>query len=104
MPRISVGKAADMPAKTVRQIVLDTRPPIALYHLPDGFFATDDLCSHGEASLAEGEIDEGEIVCPFHLGKFDIRSGAATASPCFEAIKTYPVILGPDGTLFIELP
>lgn len=104
MPRLHLAWAADLPVNAVRQIVLDTGTPIALYHLADGFFATDDRCSHGEASLAEGEIEDGEIVCPFHLGKFDIRSGEATAAPCLAAIKTYPVVLDADGNLYIEIP
>ena len=104
MPRLHLAWAADLPVNAVRQIVLDAGTAIALYHLADGFFATDDRCSHGEASLAEGEIEDGEIVCPFHLGKFDIRSGEATAAPCLTAIKTYPVALDADGNLYIEIP
>ncbi len=103
MPYVPLGRAADVPPNSVRQIVLEGRPPIALYHLVDGFFATDDLCSHGEASLAEGDIEDGEIVCPFHLGKFDIRSGMPTAAPCQVAIKAYPVVLDENGNLYIEM-
>ena len=79
MNRINLGPADTMPVNSVRQVVLDTGLPVALYRLPDGYFATDDVCSHGEASLAEGEIEDGEIVCPFHLIRMGFRTrGFAT--------------------------
>ncbi len=103
MQRIPLGQVNDMAVNSVRQIIVDGAPPIALYRLADGFFATADRCSHGEASLAEGDIDGDEIVCPFHLGKFDIRSGEPTAAPCLEAIGIYAVVID-AGELYIELP
>ena len=103
MPRIPLGQVDDMAVNSVRQILADGAPPVALYRLVDGFFATAELCSHGEASLAEGDIDGDEIVCPFHLGKFDIRTGEPTAAPCLTAIKTYAVSVE-AGELYLELP
>ncbi|MCY0881189.1 MAG: non-heme iron oxygenase ferredoxin subunit [Firmicutes bacterium] len=75
---------------------------IALYKVKDSFFATDDLCSHAEASLCEGEQRGFTIECPRHGGSFDIRSGKATHFPAFSPIQTYPVKVE-DGALFIEL-
>ena len=34
-------------------IRLNLAPPIALYRLDDGFYATEDTCTHAQASLAE---------------------------------------------------
>jgi len=104
MTRLRIGNVADFPLNSVHQITLPAHPPVALYHLSDGFYATADICSHGEANLSEGEIDDGEVVCPFHLGKFDIRTGAPTAAPCIEAISTYQVAQDGDGNLYLELP
>lgn len=104
MRHINLGPAANMPVNTVRQIVLDQCPAIALYRLADGFYASDDVCTHGDASLAEGEIEYDEIVCPFHLGRFDIRTGQPSAAPCVTAIITYAVTVTADGDLMLELP
>jgi nitrite reductase/ring-hydroxylating ferredoxin subunit len=72
-------------------------PPLAVYHLNGEFFVTDDLCSHGDASLADGEVlPDGEIECPFHGGTFDIRTGAARRYPCTVDIKSYPVTIKDD--------
>jgi nitrite reductase/ring-hydroxylating ferredoxin subunit len=52
---------------------------LALYKLPDGYFATSDTCPHQGGSLSEGCVVENCIECPLHFALFDIRTGAATA-------------------------
>lgn len=85
-----------------RRIDLDKSPPIAIYNLRGEYFATDDTCTHGEASLSEGDIAGDEIICPFHLGAFDIRTGAAVMAPCSEPLRTYRVRVD-DETLYVEI-
>jgi 3-phenylpropionate/trans-cinnamate dioxygenase ferredoxin subunit len=49
---------------------------IVVYHLADGFFATQASCTHVFAPLARGRILDGCLVqCPFHHARFDIRTG-----------------------------
>ncbi|WP_337998568.1 non-heme iron oxygenase ferredoxin subunit [Pseudoxanthomonas spadix] len=65
-------------------------PPLAVFRLGDEFFVIDDTCTHGDASLSDGELfSNGEVSCPFHGGTFDVRSGAACKYPCVVPIKTY---------------
>ncbi|MFP8778364.1 non-heme iron oxygenase ferredoxin subunit [Hydrogenophaga sp. RWCD_12] len=64
---------------------------IALFSVDGEVFATDNLCTHGNAKLCDGFVEGHEIECPFHQGRFDLRSGAPTFAPCTEAIKTWPV-------------
>jgi len=85
------------------RLEIDGFPALAVYRIGDQAYTTADLCSHGEASLAEGELeaDEFEIICPFHSGSFDIRTGEPMAAPCTEAIKAYRTVVE-DGSVFIE--
>ena len=69
---------------------------IALYDLDGELHATDDICTHAYAKLSDGWLDKGEIECPLHAGRFDIKTGAATAPPCVDPIKTYPVRVAGD--------
>ena len=55
---------------------------VALVRLADGFFALDDQCTHGSASLSDGALDGDEIECPFHGGRFNVRTGEACGIPC----------------------
>ena len=75
---------------------------IALY-LQDGtVYATDNLCTHGHARLCEGFLEGHEIECPFHQGRFDIRTGAATAAPCTEPVRSWPVKVE-GGRVYLQL-
>ena len=65
--------------------------PIALYNVEGEFFATCDTCSHEEASLAEGWLDDDVVTCPSHGAEFNVRTGAVLALPATEPIATYPV-------------
>jgi len=64
---------------------------IALYDLDGTLYATDDICTHAYAKLSDGWLDKGEIECPLHAGRFDVKTGKATAPPCTDDLKTYPV-------------
>ncbi len=103
MARITTIPAATLGANQVRQFLIPGHPPIALYNVDGSFFATDDLCTHGEASLSEGDIDGDEIICPFHLGAFDIRSGEASKAPCNIAVRTYAVHVDGNGMICVEI-
>jgi 3-phenylpropionate/trans-cinnamate dioxygenase ferredoxin component len=83
---------------------LNLTPPIALYRLNDGYYATEDTCSHAQASLAAGDIDleECTVECPYHASLFDIRTGQVLALPASKPIKTYPVKVV-DDEVFVEV-
>jgi len=75
---------------------------LAVYHVEGGFYVTDDLCTHGPGSLAEGYLEGHVIECDFHGGCFDIRTGEVVAPPCMIPIKTYPVTVK-DGRVLITV-
>jgi naphthalene 1,2-dioxygenase ferredoxin component len=64
---------------------------IAIYDLDGTLYATDDICTHAYAKLSDGWLDKGEIECPLHAGRFDVKTGKTTAPPCTDDLKTYPV-------------
>lgn len=64
---------------------------IAVFKIDGAVYATDNLCTHGQARLCDGFVEGFEIECPLHQGRFDVRTGAPTCAPAVEAIKTYPV-------------
>ena len=100
MSKVKLFLASELEVNEIRQVELDGREPIAIYNLDGEYFATDDTCTHGNASMAEGDIDGSEVYCPFHMGAFDIRTGDATVAPCSVPLKTYEVVIE-DGYLFI---
>jgi 3-phenylpropionate/trans-cinnamate dioxygenase ferredoxin component len=71
--------------------------PVCLINLDGELFALNDLCTHEDASLADGTIDGDIIECPMHGGAFHIRTGQPAAFPVAVATEKYAVrILGDD--------
>jgi naphthalene 1,2-dioxygenase system ferredoxin subunit len=64
---------------------------IALYMVGAEIYATADMCTHGGARLSQGFLEDHFIECPFHQGRFDIRTGAVAAPPCKRPVKVFPV-------------
>ncbi len=76
--------------------------PIALFLLDGEHRALHDLCTHGEARLSDGFVEDGCIECPLHQGMFDICSGAARKAPVTDAVATYTVRIS-GGRIEIEV-
>jgi 3-phenylpropionate/trans-cinnamate dioxygenase ferredoxin subunit len=87
---ITVATTEDLePGDMLRAIVNDI--PICLYNVDGVYYATQDTCTHAEASLSEGELDDGVVVCPLHGAEFDVRTGAVLCFPATQPLATYPV-------------
>lgn len=90
---VLVCASADVEDGEIFQATVEGIGKLALYRVGTALFASDDLCTHGKASLSEDGFIEGfTVTCSWHDGKFDIRSGEPCALPCTQALKTYAVI------------
>ncbi|MGH2726585.1 MAG: non-heme iron oxygenase ferredoxin subunit [Actinomycetota bacterium] len=92
----------DIPLNESRRFDVNGRR-IAVFHLPLGFFATDDTCSHAESSLSEGFIEDGTIECPEHGAVFDIATGEPKTLPATKPVGVYRVVVDGD-EVFLEGP
>jgi 3-phenylpropionate/trans-cinnamate dioxygenase ferredoxin subunit len=64
----------------------------AICRAPDGaFYATDGLCTHERAHLADGLVMGDIIECPKHNGRFNYTTGQARRAPAQVGLRTYPV-------------
>ena len=55
------------------------------------FFAVQNVCSHAEVALSEGEVADGTVECWLHGSCFDLRTGKPTHLPATEPVATFPV-------------
>ncbi|KQZ35005.1 Rieske 2Fe-2S domain-containing protein [Massilia sp. NEAU-DD11] len=74
---------------------------LALYVVNGEVYATDNICTHGHARLCDGFLEDYEIECPLHQGRFDIRTGKAMCEPLTVDLKSYPVKIE-DGRVFVD--
>ncbi len=115
MTRHSVCREEELPVGEMKGVKAgDTK--VVVYHLEDGFYATQHNCTHVFAPLARGKIVEGcQVQCPFHRARFDIRSGEVAEWANFppgvqllnavrreKALKTYPVTVE-DGQVSVDI-
>lgn len=59
-------------------------------------YAVNDICSHGQVSLSEGEVEGCMLECWLHGSRFDLRTGNPDCLPATEPIDTYPVKIDGD--------
>lgn len=64
---------------------------VAIYTLDGVVYATDNICTHGQARLCDGFLDGHEIECPLHQEKFHVRDGNPLCEPVNDALRSYPV-------------
>jgi 3-phenylpropionate/trans-cinnamate dioxygenase ferredoxin subunit len=75
--------------------------PIAVFNVAGDFYAIDDTCTHQDASLADGYLeDDCTIECPLHASSFDLRTGEPSGPPARTAVRTYPIVVQ-DDTVFV---
>ena len=101
---VEVARTDDIPEGEARRFVVE-RIEVAVANLGEGrFFAVDDICSHAEASLSEGEVDVDDetIECPRHGSTFDLATGRPRTLPATVPVLTFPVKVEGDRIL-IEL-
>lgn len=63
-----VTSAADGSAARLCVVALDDADPVALL----------DRCPHRDIALSGGVVRDGELVCPGHFWRFDLRTGRRT--------------------------
>ncbi len=75
---------------------------IAIFNVDGEFYAIDDLCSHAEASLAEGEVFDCKVECPLHGAEFDLKTGEAVTLPATRPVDTYMISVEND-IIYLEM-
>lgn len=101
--RFRVCGTSDVQSGGMINAEIEGLPKLVIYRVGDEFYCSQDVCTHGAASLCdEGDLDGYVIECTWHDGKFDIRTGAPCALPCTEPLRIFPVSI--EGTdVFIDL-
>ncbi len=75
---------------------------IAVFNLGGDFFAVADRCPHGQASLAEGWVENGEVECPLHQSRFNLATGEVQCPPARDNVRAYKVRLE-GGVVMVSL-
>jgi 3-phenylpropionate/trans-cinnamate dioxygenase ferredoxin component len=98
-----VASTKEIPEETMKRVEAG-RTTICLAHAEDGnFYAIDDVCTHEEFSLSDGELWGMDVECPQHGSRFNLSTGKVTGLPAVIPARTYPVrVEGSD--VYVEVP
>lgn len=87
---IKVAELEQLPVGTMQCVeVGGTR--VLLANVDGQVYATDDTCSHEDASLSTGSLKDGYVKCPLHGSRFNLKTGEPLEEPAEEPLNTYPV-------------
>ena len=101
MTQHSIGLFNDLPLESGTKIEIRDEV-IAVFRIGDSVHAINDLCSHAEASLADGEVFGVNVECPRHGAEFDVTTGAVRSLPATRSVATYATEIR-DGEVFITI-
>jgi nitrite reductase (NADH) small subunit len=92
---VDVAGVGDVPPGT-GLVVEAERHVIAVFNDGGRFYALDNTCTHRGGPLADGEVAEGRVTCPWHGAEFDLATGQALAPPARQPIIAYRVVVVGD--------
>jgi 3-phenylpropionate/trans-cinnamate dioxygenase ferredoxin component len=115
MPSIEVCSEKDIPLGKNKVFQVKGQG-VLIFHLKDGFYATQNHCTHAFWPLKGGKILNGDKVqCPFHRAVFNIKTGQVVQWANFppgiqllnvvrgkKALRTYQVTRR-DGKLYVHI-
>jgi len=85
-----------------RRVDLDGES-LCLVRTADAVHAVDDVCTHADVSLSDGDVDGTTIECWLHGSRFDLVTGAPSGPPAVMPITVYPVSID-QGDVLVDLP
>lgn len=66
-------------------------------------YALSDWCTHGSARLSDGYLEGEDVECPFHQGRFNLKTGQPTRAPAEVAATVYDTKIE-NGEIFVRVP
>ena len=87
---VDVAASEDIPEGEARPFTAgDER--VAICRAEGNLYAVQDLCSHDDGPLGEGQLEDFWIECPRHGARFDVRDGSVASMPAIVPIGTFEV-------------
>ncbi|WP_436787398.1 non-heme iron oxygenase ferredoxin subunit [Yinghuangia sp. YIM S10712] len=95
MTYVRACSEAELSEDTPLRVVLEG-VPVTLVRTEGEVYAINDVCSHANVSLSEGEVEDCAIECWLHGSRFDLRTGRPSGPPATQPVPVYPVKIEAD--------
>lgn len=98
---VKVGRVEDIHAGVTTVVEIEGRT-IILAKMNGEVFALQNMCTHDGGLLGDADIIDGQIECPRHGARFDIKTGEATRMPAVAELDTFEVKIE-DGDVYVAV-
>ena len=98
---VEIAKTSDVPEGQVKVVECQGKR-LALSHVGKEFFVMEDICTHDQGPLGEGELVGEEVECPRHGARFNVKTGQPVTLPAVLPVQTFPVKVT-DDTIAIQI-
>lgn len=99
--KVPVCDLSAIPVGEMRCVSLSDRNVLAA-HTSAGVFVADEMCTHEDARLCDGNLNGTVVKCPLHGSRFELTTGQVLDDPADQNLKVYPASVR-DGVIVIEL-
>jgi nitrite reductase (NADH) small subunit len=101
MPLVEVGRASALPPDSVTEVAVGDRL-FAVCNVGGKLYALDGVCPHTGGPLGQGNVQDGRLICPYHMWEFDCATGELHRDPSCR-LESFPVEVE-DGRIFLQAP
>jgi len=98
---VKVCELSDIPNNDMRCVSLNDRN-VLVAHTEEGVFVADEMCTHEDARLCDGNLSGTRVKCPLHGSRFELTTGEVLDDPADTNLITYPVTIV-ENVIYIEL-
>ena len=101
--RVRMCKRAELPpAGQMREVAAGgaAGKVLCVANIGGVYAAIDNECPHRGGPLAEGSLEDGKVMCPWHAWAFDLRTGTCDHDPK-EKVGVYPLTFQGDDVLVV---
>ena len=85
---VKVAEVSELPPGAMRMVEVDENQ-VLLANVDGNLYACDNVCPHSGGPLAEGELNEEEVECPWHGSVFNVTSGQVIEPPAEENLRMF---------------
>ena len=87
---VRVASVRDVPPGKMMTVQVNGQA-VVLANVDGTIYAFSGVCSHADGPLGRGKLLGDLVVCPFHGGQFEVRTGKAVMPPATDDILTFEV-------------
>jgi len=87
---VRVAGLSEVPAGEMKIVEVEGKP-VVLANVDGKIYAFGGECTHKGGPLGEGELAGDTVICPWHGGEFNVKTGEVLSPPPNEPVPIYQV-------------